>query len=116
MRSDDAILFLISDIRKARQGATVRGIALVDDEAAPISIPIDDDLVPLLERALQRKEAVRCKGRLRPRPGSRGFEILRPNEFEVLHDDGGDPGVRVLRKGIGRVERPTFWEKSGTGE
>lgn len=97
LRSDDSVLFLITEIRPTRRGATVRGIGLIDGEARAVSMNVDDELLRQADLAKSRNEAVRCQGRLRRKPNTNGYEVLQPHEFEILRAED-DPGVEALRR------------------
>ncbi len=105
LRSDDSVLFLITEIRPTRRGATVRGIGLVDGEARTVSMSVDDELLKQADLAKSRNEAVRCQGRLRRKAATNGYEVLQPHEFEILRAE--DPGVKTLRKKTVEAAQPT---------
>jgi len=107
LRSDDSVLFLITEIRPTRRGATVRGIGLIDGEARAVSMSADDELVKQAELAKSRNEAVRCQGRLRRRPSTKGYEILQPHEFEILRAED-DPGIEALRRKAPQASRAQY--------
>jgi hypothetical protein len=103
LRSDDSVLFLITEIRTTRRGATVRGIGLVNGEARPVSMTVDDELLKQAMLAKSNNEAVRCLGRLRQKPTINGFEVLQPHEFEIIRAE--DPSVEKLRRKAPQVSK-----------
>jgi len=96
VRTDDSVLFLTTEVRRTRRGATVRGVGLIEGEARTLSMSVDDELVKVINLAKSRNEAVRCQGRLRRRVSTNAFEVLQPHDLEILRSE--DPDVATLRR------------------
>jgi len=91
---DERLLFLVSEIKVAKHNNMITGTALIEDEARPIEMSVDDELIKIAQLAHDRNDAVQCSGRLRRR-GARRYEVLQPHDFQIVLAE--DPTVKDLQ-------------------
>ena len=100
-RLDDSLLFLITRIRATKRGGSVYGVALLEGDARPIHMNVDEELLRVANHAKSKNQAVKCHGRLRRRPDYR-YEVLQPHDFQIIHTE--DSTVETLRRKLPGAE------------